>query len=126
MRSQASAYVRTLYSMPPDHGAAVVRVVLEDDLLREAWLAEVDGMRRRLAEMRGLLVDALAAQAPAHDFSHLARANGMFCFLGVNAEQVARLKKEFGVYMVESSRINAAGVTRDNVGYLAASIAAVL
>ncbi len=126
MLSQASNYVRTLYSMPPDHGAATVSLILNDDALRAAWLVEVEGMRGRLAEMRGLLVEALADKAPDHDFSHLARATGMFCFLGVSAEQVARLKTEFGVYMVESSRINAAGITRDNVGYLAASIAAVL
>jgi aspartate aminotransferase len=50
----------------------------------------------------------------------------MFCFLGVSAEQVARLKKEFGVYMVDSSRINVAGITTENVDYLAESIAAVL
>jgi len=50
----------------------------------------------------------------------------MFCFLGVSAEQVARLKKDFGVYMVDSSRINIAGITARNVNYLADSIAAVL
>ncbi|MDX1500205.1 MAG: amino acid aminotransferase, partial [Woeseiaceae bacterium] len=98
MLSQASAYVRTLYSMPPDHGAAVVRVVLEDAALGKAWLEEVDGMRRRLAEMRELLVDALADEAPEHDFSHLARATGMFCFLVdlAVAVLVASLKVELG------------------------------
>ena len=54
------------------------------------------------------------------------RAIGMFCFLGISAEQVARLKKDFGVYMVDSSRINVAGITPQNVSYLAASIAATL
>ena len=124
--SQASNYVRTLYSMPPDHGAAVVSTILNDASLRAQWHEELDGMRDRLQEMRALLNDALAAKAGAHDFSHLARANGMFCFLGITAEQVATLKQEFGVYMVDSSRINVAGITADNVDYLAESIAAVL
>ncbi len=76
--------------------------------------------------MRVLLNDALQDKAPGHDFSHLVRATGMFCFLGVTAEQVGRLKQDFGVYMVDSSRINIAGITASNVNYLAESIAAVL
>jgi len=79
-----------------------------------------------LREMRVLLNDALKARAPQHDFSHLVRAVGMFCFLGVTADQVARLKKDYGVYMVDSSRINTAGITAHNVNYLADAIAAVL
>ena len=63
-------------------------------------------MRNRLAGMRALLNDALAQKVPDHDFSHLVRANGMFCFLGIDPKQVERLKKDFGIYMVGSSRIN--------------------
>lgn len=126
MRSQASNYVRTLYSVPPDHGAAVVSTILQDSELRAKWIIELEGMRDRLNDMGVLLHDTLSDKAPDHDFSHLVRANGMFCFLGISAEQVGRLKKEFGIYMVNSSRINVAGITRDNVEYLAESIAAVL
>ena len=126
MLSQAGSYVRTLYSMPPDHGAAVVAMILGDPELNAAWRDEVAAMRERLQEMRQLLHDALAAKAPGHDFSHLVRATGMFCFLGLSAEQVGRLKRDFGVYMVDSSRINVAGITPDNVDHLATSIAAVL
>jgi len=124
--SQANNYVRTIYSMPPDHGAAVVSTILQDDALRTAWLTELDEMRGRLQSMRALLNDALKEKAPEHDFSHLVRANGMFCFLGITADHVDRLKKDFGVYMVGSSRINVAGITPDNVDYLANSIVAVL
>ena len=126
LASQASSYVRTLYSMPPDHGAAVVSSVLHDAELREGWIVELNAMRNRLREMRELLYGALEEKAPGHDFSHLVRATGMFCFLGISVEQVGRLKKDFGVYMVDSSRINVAGITPGNVGYLAEAIAAVL
>ncbi|MDX2413071.1 MAG: aminotransferase class I/II-fold pyridoxal phosphate-dependent enzyme, partial [Woeseiaceae bacterium] len=121
-----SHYVRTLYSMPPDHGAAIVRIILNDDDLRARWVDEVKGMRDRIHDMRALLSDALKAKAPDHDFSHLVRANGMFCFLGVSPQQVGLLKKDYGIYMVDSSRINVAGITVENVDYLASSIAAVL
>jgi aspartate aminotransferase len=124
--SQVNNLVRTIYSVPPDHGAAVVSLILHDEELRSAWVAELAEMRERLVNMRVLLGDALAEKAPEHDFSHLARATGMFCFLGVTAEQVARLKKDFGVYMVDSSRINVAGITPDNVNYLADAIVATL
>ena len=126
LASQLSHYVRTLYSMPPDHGAAIVSIILNDDDLRAQWIAEVKEMRDRMHNMRVLLSDALKAKAPDHDFSHLMRANGMFCFLGVTAEQVGRLKKDYGIYMVDSGRINVAGITAENVDHLAGSVAAVL
>jgi len=126
VNSQVNNLVRTIYSVPPDHGAAVVSLILNDDELRSAWVIELDEMRDRLRDMKFLLSDALIEQGTDHDFSHLARATGMFCFLGITAEQVARLKNDFGIYMVDSSRINVAGITPQNVSYLAASIAAIL
>ena len=124
--SQAGSYVRTLYSMPPDHGAAVVSSILLDAELRARWTVELYAMRDRLRDMRSLLHDALKQKAPEHDFSHLIRAMGMFCFLGISKAQVERLKKDFGVYIVDSSRINVAGITPNNVEYLADSIVTVL
>ena len=124
--SQANSFVRTMYSVPPDHGAAVVRIILNDDELRLQWVDELGAMRERLNGMGALLHDALKEKAPGHDFSHLVQTNGMFCFLGVTPEQVDKLKRDFGIYMVGSSRINVAGITPANVDYLATSIAAVL
>lgn len=124
--SQALSTVRTMYSLPPDHGAAVVSHILNDADLRMEWLSELDEMRSRLKEMRKLLVAALAEASPEHDFSHIKRTTGMFCYLGITAEQVARLKSERGIYLVDSSRINVCGITADNVQYLADSVASVL
>lgn len=126
VNSQVNNVVRTIYSVPPDHGAAVVSIILNNEELRSAWMSELTVMRERLRDMRVLLTAALERTAPDHDFSHLLRATGMFCFLGISPDQVARLKKDFGVYMVDSSRINIAGVTPANVSYLADSIAATL
>jgi len=126
LRSQALNIVRTMYSMPPDHGAAVVGHILNSPELREEWLTELAGMRERLKDMRALLGTALREAAPDHDFSHIERANGMFSYVGLSPEQVERLKKDAGIYMVNSSRINIAGITTDNVDHLDSSIAAVL
>ena len=124
--TQALSVVRTMYSIPPDHGAAVVSKILNDAELRAEWLTELTGMRERMKDMRSLLVARLKDVAPAHDFSHIERTTGMFCYLGVSPEQVARLIAERGIYLVDSSRINVCGITEDNVQYLAESIASVL
>jgi aspartate/tyrosine/aromatic aminotransferase len=124
--SQVNNYVRRVYSMPPDHGAAIVATILNDAELRAQWGVELDNMRDRLQAMRALLSGALQNKAPDRDFSHLVRANGMFCFLGITPQQIAALKKDYGIYMVDSSRVNVAGITAENVEYLADSIAAVL
>lgn len=126
LRSQANNIVRTMYSMPPDHGASVVSHILNDPDLRKEWLVELAEMRDRLKGVRALLGAALREKAPDQDFSHIERANGMFCFVGISPEQVERIKSEHGIYMVNSSRINVAGITKNNVSHLASSIAAVL
>jgi aspartate/tyrosine/aromatic aminotransferase len=124
--AQVQNVVRTMYSMPPDHGGAVVEHILANESLRAEWLDELTRMRCRMQDMRRLLVSALRECAPGFDSSHIERANGMFCYLGLSSAQVERLKRDFGVYMVESSRINVCGITPINVHYLAESIAAVL
>ena len=126
VRSQAFNIVRTMYSMPPDHGAAIVAAILDDAKLRTEWLEELGAMRMRLKGMRKMLGTALGERAPRHDFAHIERGRGMFSFLGISTEQVSRLKSEFGVYMVDSSRINVAGITTRNIEYLGESIAKVL
>lgn len=124
--SQALNIVRTMYSLPPDHGAAVVTMILNDPELRREWLDELTTMRERMKEMRRLLVEKLGRTAPDRDFSHIERGNGLFCYLGVTPEQVAALKRDYGVYLVDTGRINVCGITRKNVDYLSAAIAAVL
>ena len=124
--AHAQNVVRTMYSMPPDHGSAVVARILTEPSLLAEWLEEVGGMRSRMKDMRKLLAAALTDIVPDFDASHIERANGMFCELGISSQQVTRIKKDFGVYMVDSSRINVCGITKNNVQYLAEAVAAVL
>tara|TARA_B100001057_G_scaffold375448_1_gene380257 strand:+ start:10481 stop:11677 length:1197 start_codon:yes stop_codon:yes gene_type:complete len=126
INSQVNNVVRTIYSVPPDHGAAVVSLILNDDKLRQEWISELNEMRERLKNMRIMLNEILVSKASEYDFSHLVRASGMFCFLGITENQVERLKQNFGIYMVNSSRINIAGITPKNIDYLANAIIKVL
>lgn len=118
--------VRCLYSMPPAHGAAIVETILGSKELTQEWLDELKVMRDRINGNRAILVDKLKANGVNRDFSFIARQKGMFSFLGVNPEQVACLQKEFSIYMVGSSRISIAGISEDNIDYLAQSIAKVI
>jgi aspartate aminotransferase len=117
---------RGIYSMPPDHGAAIVGYIFGNAELRAQWTQELAEMRARLNGLRQLLVEKLAARKTPMDFSFIANERGMFSFLGITKEQVIRLREEFHVYMVESSRINVAGINHGNVDRVADSIAAVL
>jgi aspartate aminotransferase len=117
---------RGIYSMPPDHGAAIAGRVLNDPKLRAQWIEELAQVRERINGLRGLLVAKLQERGVPGDFSFIANERGMFSFLGITKEQVVRLREEFHVYMLESSRINLAGINSANVDYVADSIVAVL
>ncbi|REL33917.1 amino acid aminotransferase [Thalassotalea euphylliae] len=118
--------VRVIYSMPPAHGAALVETILNSDELRNQWYDELKEMRDRINGNRQMIVDKLVENGVTRDFSHIVRQKGMFSFLGITPEQVQRLQDEFSVYMVGSSRMSIAGISKANVDYLAQSIAKVL
>jgi aspartate aminotransferase len=116
---------RSTYSMPPAHGAAVVSSILGDAGLRADWEQELTQMRERMNDCRNLLADRLEEAGLGQAFDHIRGQFGMFSYLGVSVEQVRRLREEFGIYMVDSSRINIAGVNQQNLGYLADALVAV-
>lgn len=124
--SNLTNVARGIYSMPPDHGAAIVDRILHDDQLRASWEAELAAMRDRINGLRRLLVEKLVEKGAPKDFSFIANERGMFSFLGLTRDQIVRLREEFHIYLVESSRINVAGITTANVDYVAESITAVL
>ena len=125
-RSHAMKIIRTMCSVPPDHGCAVVSHILHNNELRDRWIIELGEVRDRLKEMRLLLNQALNERTSNFDSSHLTKANGMFSYLGVNSEQVQKMKIKHGVYMEGAGRINLAGITGDNVNALADAIVDVL
>jgi aromatic-amino-acid transaminase len=124
--SQVKRVVRTNYSNPPTHGGAVVAAVLSSPELRKLWEEELAGMRERIRAMRTGLVDKLKARGVAQDFSFVAKQRGMFSYTGLTAEQVERLKAEFGIYAVGTGRICLAALNTRNLDYVADAIAAVI
>lgn len=124
--SQVKYTIRANYSNPPAHGAAVVATILGNDTLRTIWEQELSDMRQRIQRMRQLFVNTLAEKGAQRDFSFIIKQNGMFSFSGLTKDQVIRLREEFGVYAVNSGRVNVAGMTPDNMSALCEAIVAVL
>ncbi len=125
VRSQLANIARNLWSNPPDHGAAVVAEILGDPQLKNLWAEEVEEMRQRIAQLRVGLVEALTPLGLGERFAHVAQQRGMFSYTGISDEQVARLRHEHSVYMVNAGRANIAGIDATRLDQLASAIAAV-
>lgn len=123
--SQALVAARRVYSMPPAHGALIAGRILSDQALDEIWRTELVDMCGRMNALRTGLREKLEA-ASSRDFAFIEKEKGMFSFLGLSTEQAIRLREEYSVYMLDSSRINVAGVNARNIDYLAQSVASVL
>lgn len=124
--SQIASTARGMYSMPPDHGASAVAEILADSELNRDWELELTEVRERINGLRSALVIALNKQGIDRDFGFIEQEKGMFSFLGLSVDQVQTLINDFSIYLVDSSRINIAGINSSNIEYLAQSIAATL
>jgi aspartate aminotransferase len=124
--TQLVRIARTIYSMPPDHGAAIVNEILTTDALRGSWTDEVGSMRSRIAGLRTQAVANLKKAGASRDFSFIERQHGMFSFLGATKDQVRELREKHHIYMTDDSRINIAGLKADNIGYFAEAVAQVV
>ncbi len=125
VQSQLNSVVRGIYSMPPAHGAAIVEIILHDEALNASWIEELDGMRDRINGLRATLATRLT-EATGRDFSFIEEQRGMFSFLGITPQQVETLRTQYSIYMVDSSRINVAGVNNANIDYFVQAMGEVL
>lgn len=121
--SNANALARAAWSMPPDHGGAVARIVLRDPALTELWLDELTQMRERMRQVRERL--GAAGIAGSVNLAPLAHQNGLFSTLPITPEQVVQLREEHAIYMAGSGRINIAGLTAGNIDKFIGAVAAV-
>jgi aspartate aminotransferase len=124
VQSHVLQIARSIYSMPPDHGAAIAARIFADPALKQSWIAELAAMRGRIQEMRSLLTSQLRAVTRDGAFDFIEAQRGMFSLLGVPSEVVDALRTRHHIYMLSDSRMNVAGITPGNVAYVAESIAA--
>jgi aromatic-amino-acid transaminase len=121
--SNAYALARANWSQPPDHGAAAVRLVLEDDKLTAQWLDELDTMRDRMRQVRAILAEA--GKIGGVDLTAIGGQNGLFSIIPFTPEQVQAMRAEHGIYFAGSGRINVAGLTTANIAQFIAAVAEV-
>jgi aromatic-amino-acid transaminase len=100
---------REMWSMPPDHGAAAVHIVLEDEELRAQWHVELTAMRDRINAVR----QRIAAAHPKLAF--IGGQFGMFSMLPISKEQVLKLRENYAIYMADSGRFNVVGMSDEQV-----------
>ena len=124
VQSHMLQIARSIYSMPPDHGAAIAARILADAQLKRGWIAELDAMRTRIQEMRDLLAQKLQELRGDDAFGFIRRQHGMFSLLGVSRDAVERLREKHHIYMLPDSRMNLAGILPQNVLYVAEALAA--
>ena len=106
---------RRSYSMPPSHGGAIVGTILSDASLYKEWADELELVRNRMNALRQKLALGLNEAQSAIDFSFVGRSKGMFCYLGIPREAVLTLRSEYAIYLLESTRINVAGLSDENI-----------
>lgn len=124
--SQLKVIVRTNYSNPPAHGSHLVNTVLDTPELYGLWEEELKAMRVRILEVRNRFVDALEAAGAKADFSFIRSQTGMFSFSGLSRETVHHLRANNSIYIVDSGRINVAGINDANIEPLCRAIVAAL
>jgi aspartate aminotransferase len=115
---------RQNFSFPPDHGARLVTMILNDDALRADWQAELEEVRLNMLDLRKQLADALRTRAGSDRFGFIAEHRGMFSRLGATPEQVEAMRANNGIYMVGDSRLNIAGLNARSIPVLADAIIA--
>ncbi|ANP36739.1 aromatic amino acid aminotransferase [Phaeobacter gallaeciensis] len=113
---------RQNFSFPPDHGARLVTMILNDEALRADWASELEEVRLGMLGLRQQLADELQRLSGSDRFGFIAQHRGMFSLLGTTPELVEKMRVDNGIYMVGDSRMNIAGLNKTTVPLLAKAI----
>ncbi|WP_305403748.1 amino acid aminotransferase [Photobacterium leiognathi] len=115
---------RSSYTMPPDHGAALVAEILNDQQLTQTWKDELDQMHARILRLRQGLTQAIR-QRGSDQFDFIEQHKGMFSVTGLTPEQILTLREQYGIYAVGDGRINIAGLQEQHIDHLADALISV-
>ncbi len=124
--ARLTTVIRSNYSMPPDHGAALTSVIFQNDDLKKVWLEELDEMRTRMQRLRREFAEALRKRSNSDKFDYIAHQRGMFSRLPLAKEHIDRLRNESAIYIVGDGRLNVAGLPDEGLDELASKIVAVM
>ena len=124
--SQMKVCIRSNYSNPPSHGGDIVKLILSNPTMRKEWEKELSQIRNRMKKMRNDLGLKLQKLDSKKDFSFIKSQRGMFSISGLDKEQVNELREKYAIYIVDSGRINIAGINSNNIDRLSESIVSVI
>ena len=124
--SQMKVCIRSNYSNPPSHGGDIVKLILSNPTMRKEWEKELSQIRNRMKKMRNDLVLKLHKLDSKKDFSFIKSQRGMFSISGLDKEQVNELREKYAIYIVDSGRINIAGINTNNIDRFSESIVSVI
>jgi aspartate aminotransferase len=114
--------IRPMYSNPPLQGARIAHLLLSDPELNAKWTGELKGMADRIMEMRKIVYDELIALKTPGSWEHVIKQIGMFSYLGLSKAQCQLLISKHHIYLMESSRVSIAGLTKSTAVTLAKAI----
>lgn len=120
--SQLKLLARPMYSTPPIHGARLISIILNDEVLKKQWISECKNMADRIKSMRQLLRNNIESSSSNRSWKHITDQIGMFCYTGLTPTQVERLKTEYHIYCTEDGRFSMCGITTSNVKYIANAV----
>ena len=115
MLDQVLTLIRGNYSMPPDHGAAAVQMVLNSPALSEIWQDELNAMRSRINDLRIGLSNGFRRQLGSNHYDYIAKQYGMFSLMGLTTAEVTALREDHGIYMPNDGRTNIAGLNTNQI-----------
>lgn len=125
-QTNAISLMRTSYSMSPFHGGGIVGTILSDSELTKMWKSEVEQICAHIQDLRQTFTTQLNNKQNKKDFTFITQNQGMFSFLGISLENVLTLRREYGIYILNSTRMNMAGLSSSNLEYVTNSIAKLL
>ena len=120
--SRIKSLARMLYSNPPIHGARIAAKILNSQANFDEWMAELNKVVARMTKMRALLKEALEKKGAKGNWDHITKQIGMFSFTGLSTVQSERMVAKHHIYMTKNGRISVAGLTTENVDYVAEAI----
>ena len=125
-QTNAINLMRKSYSMSPYHGGGIVGTILSDSELTKIWQDEVVDVCTHVQDLRETFSKQLNQKQSKKNFSFITQNRGMFSYLGITLEEVLKLRNKYGIYILDSTRMNVAGLSCKNIDYVTDSIAAVL
>ncbi|KAK9478634.1 pyridoxal phosphate-dependent transferase [Lipomyces japonicus] len=126
VKSQLAVLQRSEISNPPAYGARIVAKVLNDPELFAEWVRDLKTMANRILENRQVLYEKLVELKTPGTWNHIIDQIGMFSFTGLTPAQVAKITKDYHVYLTSNGRISMAGLNSGNVDYFAKAVDAVV